>query len=381
MVKIVFIAPTVQHYRLTFYEKLSNSEKYDLVVFHGVQDGENGRPVFKGNIPFKNKGFKAFKLGLYPFVLEYYQGMYSQIKKVDPDIIILSAISGNITHRRVISWAKKNQKKSIVWTCGWEPGVAKGFLLKFKNKLVSSFLKKGSLFLTYSSSANKYLNSMGIKDSLIEICYNGIETDTMVQNEQKTISESKEIIEKYNLKDHITFLYVGGLIPPKKVDLLIDAFAHLRNSYTNIKLMIIGDGPLKDMMLKKIAKLKDLDILYLGRITNGVDSYFLAADCLVLPGAGGLALNQAMYWGKPCIVGKADGTEEDLVIENVSGYRFEEDNLESLISAMERRINENPEKLKQLSFNAHQIIVNKSNVNNMVKVFSKTIDNLITEIA
>jgi len=137
---------------------------------------------------------------------------------------------------------------------------------------------------------------------------------------------------------------------------------------------------LKDMMLKKIAKLKDLDILYLGRITNGVDSYFLAADCLVLPGAGGLALNQAMYWGKPCIVGKADGTEEDLVIENVSGYRFEEDNLESLISAMERRINENPEKLKQLSFNAHQIIVNKSNVNNMVKVFSKTIDNLITEI-
>ncbi|MEO9210111.1 MAG: glycosyltransferase [Ginsengibacter sp.] len=379
MIKIVFIAPTIQHYRLSFYEKLANCEGYDLVVFHGVQNGENGRPVFKGKIPFKNIGFKAFRLGLYPFEFEYYKGMYSQIKKTNPDIIILSAISGNITHRRVLSWAKNNQKKSIVWTCGWEPGLAKGLLLKFKNKLVSSFLKKGSFFLTYSSHANLYLESMGINNSLIETCYNGIETDSMVQNEQKTISESKEIIDKYGLKDNITFLYVGGLLSPKKVDLLIDAFVHLRKSYSNIKLLIIGDGPLKDIMLKKIDGLADSNILYLGRITNGVDSYFLASDCLVLPGAGGLALNQAMYWEKPCIVGKADGTEEDLVIENFSGYRFEENNLESLICAMDKRINESPDKLKLLSVNAHQIIVNKSNVNNMVRVFSKAINNLITK--
>jgi glycosyltransferase involved in cell wall biosynthesis len=182
---------------------------------------------------------------------------------------------------------------------------------------------------------------------------------------------------EYNLSDHTTFLFVGGLILEKKVNLLIDSFIELLKKYDKIKLLIIGDGPLKLMVKEKLKVNDDLKIIFLGRIIDGVDPYFAASDCFVLPGVGGLALNQAMFWGKTCIVSKADGTEDDLVIEGITGYRFKENDLESLVSAMDRRINESQNKVTMMSENSHQIIINKSNVNNMVNIFSSTIDNLL----
>jgi glycosyltransferase involved in cell wall biosynthesis len=191
------------------------------------------------------------------------------------------------------------------------------------------------------------------------------------------MGKSYEIIKKCDLETYITFLYVGGLIPEKRIDLLLDAFHELRAKYSKIKLIIIGDGPQKEMIEEKLKIYCDSNIFYFGRIIEGVDSFFVASDCLVLPGAGGLALNQAMFWGKSCIVSKADGTEDDLVIEGVTGYRFKENDLKSLVSAMDRRINEQKDKVDVISENSRQLIQNKSNVNNMVNIFISTIDNLL----
>ena len=171
------------------------------------------------------------------------------MKELNPDILIIHGIAGNIAYRRIISWAKFNKKKIIIWTCGWDSRKAKGLLHKFKNKLVSSFLKKGDYFLTYSSNASKYIESLGIDNKIIETCYNSIETDDQIRDSEETIKKSKEIINKFNLENNITFLYVGGLVPEKKVDLLINAFIELRKKYNKIKLIIIGDGPEKKELL------------------------------------------------------------------------------------------------------------------------------------
>ena len=173
---------------------------------------------------------------------------------------------------------------------------------------------------------------------------------------------------------HTTFIYAGGLIPEKRVDLLIEAFISLRRRYRNIKLLIIGDGPLQKE-LQEMAT--DKNIRFLGRIIDDVDQYFAASDCLVLPGIGGLALNQAMYWGVPCIVSEADGTEDDLVIDGETGFRFEKDDLESLISAMEMRLTTSDWKITIMMEKSKEIIRTKSNVNNMVDVFMTTIKNVL----
>jgi glycosyltransferase involved in cell wall biosynthesis len=379
MVKIAIITPLLQHYRLSFYEKLSTIKNdYQLTVFYSINESEDGKAGFTGKTSFFKKGFKDIKLKIHPFILVYTRGMYSEIRKTEPDIVIFLANTGNISYWRILIWARQREKKIIIWTSGWDPGRAKGSMLFLKNLMVSAFFRKADFFLTYSSSASRYVESLGIDKSKIEICYNGIETDILIKNSPLIIRKSKELIKKYDLENFLTFLYVGGLIPEKKVDLLMDAFVELHKKYDKIKLILIGDGPLKSLIEEKLNDWNDPNILYLGRILEGIDPFFAASDCLILPGAGGLALNQGMFWKKTCIVSKADGTEDDLIIENVTGYRFIPENIESLISAMERRLNDHHAKVDFMSENAHKIIMDRSNVNNMVGVFSKTIDNLLS---
>jgi glycosyltransferase involved in cell wall biosynthesis len=378
MTKIVLVTPILQHYRLTFYEKLSKTKDYDLTVFYGYKKKEDGRPSYEGETKFKSKGFREYKYRILPFDIVYCWGMYTAVKKMNPDVVIVQGIAGDITLRRILSWAKRKKKKKIIWACAWEPGRAKGLLMKFKYTFLSVFFHKADYFLTYSTHASNYCKNLGIDESKIETCYNGIEIDDMEKSTDDIKAKSLEIREKFQLNNNISFIYVGGLISEKRPDLLIDAFEALRKKYNNIKLLIVGDGPLKAQVENHLKEYNDENAKYLGRIIKDVDAYFAAADCCVLPGIGGLALNQAMFWGKPCIVSKADGTEDDLVIEGYSGYRFEEHDLNSLISAMERRILEKTDKVVEMGENCHRIIAEKSNVNNMVSHFRNGINKLIS---
>lgn len=374
MKKIALITPMLQPYRITFYEKLSNmGNDYQWKIFHGMSQQEDGRPNYKADTNFNEEGFTEIKRFFGPFKIVYNKGLFSAIKRFNPDLLILQGITGDISNRRAIAWAKRKGKKIIIWTCGWEPGLARGILLAFKNLLVSTFFKKGDLHLTYSTTANKYVESMGVSPQHIITAYNGIEIDHLLTTEDSVLIRANEIIKELKLKDYITFLYVGGLIQEKRIDLLINAFQILRQKNYKVKLIIIGDGPLRNQMEQMIKQVDDPHILYLGRIIEGVDPYFAASDCFVLPGVGGLALNQAMFWRKPCIVSEADGTENDLVIESETGYRFEKGDLQSLTNAMERRIHASSSDTDKMSTKARQIIETKSNVNAMVQVFSDAV--------
>jgi glycosyltransferase involved in cell wall biosynthesis len=381
MRKIALIIPMLQPYRLTFYEKLNRfNPNIEWMVFHGVKKIEDGRPAYAGKTSFKNIGLTELKYRFGPFVIRIHKGLYRKITDFNPDMIIIQSITGNLSYRKIVNWAKRKNRIIINWTCAWEPGYAKGVLLKFKNLLVSTFYRKGHFCLTYSTKAVQYVKERGIDKSKIDVCYNGIETDNMLLNENDILRKAELLAEHYALNNMITFLYVGGLIPEKRIDLLIDAFAKIRSKQESVKLLIIGDGPLKEVILEKIRQLNDNNIKYLGRIINDVDKYFAASTCFVLPGTGGLALNQAMFWRKICIVSEADGTEDDLVINNKTGYRFIKDNLESLTDAMQKVINLSKNDLEQMGNQARDIIINKSNVNHMVEVFTKTIFRFFPEL-
>jgi glycosyltransferase involved in cell wall biosynthesis len=377
MTRIVLITPILQHYRLTFYDKLSKADpSYDLTVLYGYKKKEDGRPGFEGTTPFKSLGFREYKYRILPFDLVFNKGMISAVKEIDPDIVIMQGIAGDLTNRMIIAWARRKKKKIIIWACAWEPGRAKGMLLKLKNMFVASFFRKADYFLTYSTHASNYVSDMDVDRSCIETCYNGIEIDEMEKEEGSIRRQALEIRSKYGMEDAVSFLYVGGLIKEKRIGLLVDAFVNLKKQYENIKLFIIGDGPLKAELEEQLSRYNSDSIYYLGRIIEGVDPYFAAADCFVLPGIGGLALNQAMFWNSTCIVSAADGTEDDLVIEGYSGYRFLNGDLESLMDAMRRRVEEKAETLKEMEDHSRKIIVEKSNVNNMVAHFVNGIEKM-----
>jgi glycosyltransferase involved in cell wall biosynthesis len=84
-----------------------------------------------------------------------------------------------------------------------------------------------------------------------------------------------------------------------------------------------------------------------------------------------------MFWGTPCIGGEADGTEDDLVIEGVTGKRFVPNSAASLADALQFCAALPTERRTEWARECSRIVRERSNVEQMATVFRRTIHELI----
>ena len=75
--------------------------------------------------------------------------------------------------------------------------------------------------------------------------------------------------------------------------------------------------------------------MFAGEVIDDVGAYFIMADIFVLPGLGGLAINQAMAYGLPVVCAEGDGTEKDLVVPGVTGLFFRRDDAPDLTNKIQ----------------------------------------------
>lgn len=97
---------------------------------------------------------------------------------------------------------------------------------------------------------------------------------------------------KYGLADSIVFGHIGRLTEQKNTLFIVDIFNEIAKLETKAKLLIIGDGNLREQMLARISEygIKD-KVIYLGR-REDIDQFYNAMDCFLLP---------SLYEGLPVV--------------------------------------------------------------------------------
>ncbi|MCL3881774.1 glycosyltransferase [Marivita sp. GX14005] len=124
-------------------------------------------------------------------------------------------------------------------------------------------------------------------------------------------------------RNGMTILFVGRLAPVKGLPILLEAVARLADSYPDLQLDIIGDGPDRVALEAEVAR-RGLDerIAFLGyRSQSEVAEALAAADIFALPSfAEGVpvVLMEAMAAGLPVLATRIAGIPE-LVEDGVSG--------------------------------------------------------------
>ncbi len=102
-----------------------------------------------------------------------------------------------------------------------------------------------------------------------------------------------------------TILAVGRLVPQKRHDVLIDAFAQLHDELPDWKLLIVGEGPLRAELERQIER---LGLSHKVELVGHVDDprpFYAAAGVFALPSeyeGTSNALLEAAAAGLPCIV-------------------------------------------------------------------------------
>ena len=367
--RIALIAPFLAHYRINFYEKLRSGLNDNIIFFFQNKYYDDGRPgvtvekkelfLTYSNVKFSIGSVKpAFSINL-----------IKQIKENNIRILIIEGATSNLTSWYFIIFRKILGLKIITWACGWQPETHSGIVKRNKKYFEKVFFNHVDCIISYSTTTQEYFRSIGIRKP-ITVAFNGIDTELFYQSKEEIFKSAESLKPKNNQK---TFLYVGGLFREKKVDFLIECFKGFHSEHADTRLWIIGSGPLLNELKENINTDNVRNIDFFGRVEKGVEKYFAAADFLVLPGVGGLALNQAMLWGKPCIVSEADGTENDLVIDNVTGFRFNKGDRKSLLEAMSRAISMTDKENREMSLKAQLLILERSNTDQMVKTFTEVI--------
>jgi phosphatidylinositol alpha-mannosyltransferase len=97
-------------------------------------------------------------------------------------------------------------------------------------------------------------------------------------------------------------LFVGRFDPRNGLPVLIGAFKQVRARGVPARLIVIGDGPLRDRY-RALADGRD-DVVFLGHVSDGLERYYAHASVYACPatlGSFGITLLEAMACGTPIV--------------------------------------------------------------------------------
>ncbi|NUN64580.1 glycosyltransferase family 4 protein [Pseudanabaena biceps] len=196
------------------------------------------------------------------------------------------------------------------------------------------------------------------------IVYNGIEIDKFSDPLHK---ETARKIFDISPTEFI-FGNVGRLHEQKGHKYLLQAFSKVAD---RARLLIIGDGDLKDVLIKLADDLQISDrVTFLGARSD-IYEFLSAIDVFVMPSlweGQPIALLEALAIGKPCIISDVDGIPE-VITNGVNGYLVKPKNVEGLTQVMNEAIN-NPEILQQFADAGVNTITEKFLAQNMAKAIA-----------
>ena len=371
--KVAILQRVLTDYRVPFFDQLAESCIGGISVFAGnplAYEGINiSSDVRVADLHFaKNRYF-----GFGKFKFCWQQGIVSWLCKFKPEVLIVEANPRLISNLLAIYLMKKWNRPVIGWGLGLLDWTGNKLVLSARRKALNMYYRCFDQLISYSSKGVSDYKKLGIDKEKIFVAHNAVSNKSSNNLKSKIEQNPKIVLEwkrRYHLSEKPIVLFVGRLIPQKRVGDLIIACSRIK---TNCELIIVGDGVELDS-LKILARKIFPKAIFLGQKSGEeLAICFTVADIFVLPGSGGLAVQEAMIYGKPVIVASGDGTQVDLVRDGKNGFHVEPGNINSLINAIETGT-ENRDLLNKMGIESRRIVTEEYNMNNMVQTFIKVLN-------
>ncbi len=281
-----------------------------------------------------------------------------------PDALILEANPRYLTSPDAIDWMRERGRPVIGWGLGapQRSGMGAGF----RQKNWMRFLNKFDALIAYSKRGAEDYAALGIPEEKIFVAHNAVAAKPQGEMLRRPL---------YKAEEPLIILYVGRLQARKRLDNLIRAFEQLPEELM-IRLWIVGDGPERAALEKKAvpSNAGEIEKIRFFGERHGAELHHIWAetDLFVLPGTGGLAVQEAMSQALPVIVAKGDGTQNDLVrAEN--GWQIPPDDLDALAETLKDAISD-IHRLRAMGAESWRIVREEVNIEKMVEVFMQALE-------
>jgi glycosyltransferase involved in cell wall biosynthesis len=330
-------------YRVPFFDLLAGHCKGGMSLFAGqprpVEMISSGKTQVARHVEAKNVHLFGGA-----FYLCCQRGFVDWLDAWNPDALIVEANPRYLSTPAAVKWMRARGRKVIAWGLGApkHSGIWKRFVGQF------------DALIAYSRRGAEEYAALGFSREKIFVAHNSVSPppNFPMPNRPST----------FDLQP--TVLFVGRLQARKRVDSMLRACAELESKP---RLLIVGDGP-ERAALESLAKKIYPPAEFVGA-KHGLElkPYFEQADLFVLPGTGGLAVQEAMSYGLPVIVARGDGTQDDLVREG-NGWQIPPEDDDALAAAMKNALSD-PARLRKMGAESFRIVSEEINIQKMVEVF------------
>lgn len=371
---VMIIQRIIPHYRVPLFRSLSEQPDLDVVVVHGTRSLSSGHLAHEGRLPFKAVFAQWYRVSIFGLTATVQPGSLSALRSRPSQVVIAEGTFNILTNLLVGIYCRLTGRRFIWWVGAWERPEGRAWarrLIRFYTRLA---IWPADGFIAYGTYARDYLVGLGAPSEKVHIAHNTIDTDEIARNSERYVRDGLSVRRHLGVEDKKVVLSVGALLRQKRVDTLIRAYGRMRDRCDDAALVIVGDGSCRKELEELVEDLSLKDVIFVGRM-EASNPYFAMADLFVLPGLGGLALNQAMAFGKPVICSEADGTERDLVVEGVNGRIVRPGDEEALEEAMVDLLADG-ERLAEMGRASRRVVHEKVNFRNMVAGISEAIDSV-----
>jgi glycosyltransferase involved in cell wall biosynthesis len=180
-----------------------------------------------------------------------------------------------------------------------------------------------------------------------------------------------------NESKDLRFLFVGVIFAKKRLDTAIKAFGKLASKGFRFKFDVVGNGEIIED-LKTLAESEGIasNVEFHGpKYADELTLLFKNADVFILPGTGGLAINEAMAYSLPVITTPGDGTAYDLVYKDRNGFILDFDYPQEVLeNSIAHFFNISKEELAQMGAESLNIIKEKATLRNMVTQIIRSLE-------
>lgn len=216
------------------------------------------------------------------------------------------------------------------------PSLAKRFLLR---RLYARFAA-----VTYVGQANRdYFRAFAVPEARLHFAPHCVDA-THFTATPTVRDDSTALRAQLDLGDRRVVLFAGKLVPAKQPRALLDAFLALAPS--NAALVFVGQGEELASIQAAAAARPDAVVRFLPFANQTeMPARYLLADIFALASRGlyetwGLAVNEAMHLGVPCLVSHRVGCQRDLVTDGETGWVFPADDPAALRATLARALHD-----------------------------------------
>lgn len=350
-------------YRAPFFERLGAICADGLGVFAGLPlPQEQIKPADRlAGVDLTTGRNQHFLDPGSSFYLCRQRGLGQWLADFDPAVLVVEANPRYLSSRSAIHWMHARSRPVLGWGLG-APAL-QGIFSRLRQAERRAFLGLLDGVIAYSQRGADEYREMGLPPQRVFVAPNAAAPAPV----------SPPPVRPDSLENGGRVLFVGRLQERKRLEVLFAACAQLPEALQP-EVIVVGDGPAREVFEQAAREVYPKARFTGDQRGQPLADLFRGADLFVLPGTGGLAVQQALGHGLPVIVAQGDGTQEAMVRPE-NGWQVPPGDLEALTQALRQALGD-PGRLRRMGAASYCIASEEVNLEVMAAAFGQALQRI-----